>query len=183
MKRLDMKQLIKNRSVFVAILVFALVASIPASTLAQGRTGGSIGVQGGKYGLGFTSSWPAYGLSGTYQKNEEITLEAVIGFLGTVNSYSGRLWYRFKPGAKADIYAVGGAGVYVYDYGLLSRRESVLGLQAGVGVESGIQALVEDPELPPIFFNFEISLGYANFEFYDFSALSFGVGLHYRFGR
>ena len=169
---------------FLAVLLLSVfVVAQPQDALAQnpGSDGTTIGLQGGKYGVGFTSSWPAYGISGVYYANQKISIEAVLGFLGTVNTYSGRLWYRFTPGEKFDIYGVAGAGIYTYDYFL--GNENVLGLQGGAGIESGIQALADDPELPAIFFNLELTLGYANFEFYNFSAISFGAGIHYRFGQ
>ena len=175
-------------SIAATALGLTLAIVVPKQALAQGTTPmeETVGLQGGKFGVGFTSSWPAYGLSGTYQLNQKVTAEAILGFLGVVNSYGGRVWYRFKPDTKFDIYAVGGLAAYVYDYsfGGFGRSESVIGFQAGAGVESGLQTLLDDPEMPPIFFNAEISLAFASFDNYGgFNTLSFGAGVHYRFGN
>jgi len=140
----------------------------------------TVGVQGGRFGVGTASSWPAYGLSGTYHVNEKVTAQAVLGFFGTVSSFSGRGWYRFKRDIKYDLYGYAGAGMYRYDY--FAGNENVLGLGAGVGIEASLQKLFDDADFPPIFANSELGLSYANFEFYNFSALTFGFGIHYRFG-
>jgi len=140
----------------------------------------TVGVQGGPFGVGTASSWPAYGLSGTYLVNERVTAQAVLGFFGTVSSFSGRGWYRFNRNDNYDIYGYAGAGLYRYDSGI--DVESVLGLGAGAGVEVSLAKLFDDEDFPPIFANSELGLSYANFDFYDFSALTFGFGIHYRFG-
>ncbi len=140
----------------------------------------TVGVQGGRYGVGFASSWPAYGVSGTLQISETLTAEAVLGFLGAVSNFSGRAWYRFKRDPSYDLYGYGGAGVYRYGY--FGGTENVLGLGGGVGVEAGLQSLLDDEDLPPIFLNAEFGLAYANFDFYNFSSFTFGSGIHYRFG-
>ncbi len=148
----------------------------------------TVGVQGGRYGLGFGSAWPAYGLSGTLQINETITGEAVLGFFGAVSNFGGRVWYRFNRNEQYDIYAYGCAGVYRYkglDGFLLgnSVSESVLGLGFGAGVEAGLPKLFDDEDFPPIFVNAELGLAIASFEYYGgFSSLSLGFGAHYRFG-
>lgn len=149
----------------------------------------TVGVQGGRYGLGFGSAWPAYGLSGTLQISETITGEVVLGFFGAVSNFGGRVWYRFNRNEKYDIYAYGGAGVYRYtglDGFLLgsSVSESVLGLGFGAGVEAGLPKLFDDEDFPPIFVNAELGLAIASFEYYGgFSSLSLGFGAHYRFGQ
>jgi hypothetical protein len=140
----------------------------------------TVGVQGGRFGVGTASSWPAYGLSGTYHVNEKVTAQAVLGFFGTVSSFSGRGWYRFTRDIKYDLYGYAGAGLYRYDY--VFDTENVLGLGAGVGIEASLQKLFDDDDFPPIFANSELGLSYADFDFYNFSALTFGFGIHYRFG-
>lgn len=144
----------------------------------------TVGVQGGRFGAGMASSWPAYGLSGTYHVNEKVTAQAVLGFFGTVSSFSARGWYRFNRNAEYDIYGYGTAGMYRYNFGtiLFSDTESVLGLGAGAGIETSLGKLFNQEEFPPIFANAELGLTYASFDFYNFSALTFGFGIHYRFG-
>lgn len=144
----------------------------------------TVGVQGGRFGVGTASSWPAYGLSGTYHVNEKVTAQAVLGFFGTVSSFSARGWYRFNRNAEYDIYGYGTVGMYRYDYTTIldNDTESVLGLGAGVGIETSLGKLFDQEDFPPIFANTELGLTYANFDFYSFSALTFGFGIHYRFG-
>lgn len=146
----------------------------------------TVGVQGGRYGIGFGSAWPAYGISGTLQMNQTITVEAVLGLFGTVTNFGGRLWYRFNQNEKYDLYGYGAVGVYRYSARVLGIgvSENVLGLGAGAGIEAGIAKLFDDEELPPIFLNAELGLAFGSFEYYGgFSTLSFGFGAHYRFGE
>jgi hypothetical protein len=172
------------------LFVAALLPLIVPPAAAQDRAAPSqadvedseltVGVQGGRFGVGTASSWPAYGLSGTYHVNEKVTAQAVLGFFGTVSSFSGRGWYRFTRDVKYDLYGYAGAGLYRYDYAV--DTENVLGLGAGVGIETSLQKLFDEDDFPPIFANSEFGLSYANFDFYNFSALTFGFGIHYRFG-
>ena len=145
----------------------------------------TVGVQGGRYGIGAASAWPAYGVSGTLQVSETLTAEAIIGFLGTISNFSARGWYRFTPGEKYDLYGYGSVGVLRYDYRFRGAgdTESVLGLGAGAGIEVSLAKLFDDEDFPPIFANAELGLSYANFDFYNFSTFSFGSGIHYRFGQ
>lgn len=178
-------------AMFAVCLVLGLV-SLPASAQsADGDTDGeTVGLQGGKFGVGFASSWPSYGLSGTLQVSETITAEVLLGFLGALTNVGGKAWYRFNRNEKYDLYGYGTVSMYRYDYSrfdanlmqIVDDTETVFGFGAGAGVEAGIRKLFGDDELPPIFLNWEIGLGIANFEFYDFSAFVFGGGIHYRFG-
>lgn len=145
----------------------------------------TVGVQGGRFGVGFTSSWPAYGLSGTMQVSESLTAEAVLGMLGTVSNFGGRLWYRFSRNPAYDLYGYGAASMYRYGYnlGALGRgSENVLGFGGGAGVEASLRTLFGDENFPPIFVNVEAGLAFANFEYYNFSSFTLGAGIHYRFG-
>lgn len=152
-----------------------------AQTVSAQETEQSVGLQGGRYGIGFASSWPAYGLSGTLQVNEKITAEAVLGFFGTVSNIGARGWYRFNRKPEYDLY--GYAGVGLYQWGNRVYNEDVIGLGGGVGIEAGLGRLFDDPSFPPIFVNAEVGLAYANFKYYNFSSFIFGAGVHYRFGN
>lgn len=116
------------------------------------------------------------------QVSEKLTAEAILGFLGNVSTYSARGWYRFNRNPEYDLYGYAGAGVYRYGYDILGINENVLGLGAGVGVEASLAKLFDDEDFPPIFLNTELGLAYANFDYYNFSSLSYGFGIHYRFG-
>lgn len=174
-----------------AVVALTLVLLAAAEGAAQTPTPDAatptepVGSQGGRFGLGFASSWPSYGLSGTMQVNDAITAEAVVGLLGTVSNLGGRVWYRFNQAPARDFYGYGAAGLYRYDYSVVgvSDTESVVGLGGGVGVESGLRHLFDDESFPPIFINAEVGIAIASFEYYNFSALNFGMGIHYRFGQ
>lgn len=134
----------------------------------------------GPYGLGFTSSWPSYGISGTLDLSDKITAEVVLGLLGTVSNFSGRAWYRFRQEEDYDVYAYGGAGLYRWSGSVLSENSLAFG--AGGGVEASLARLLDDADFPPVFVNTEVGLAFANFRYYNFSSFVFGVGIRYRFG-
>ena len=171
-------------SLLVACSFFTVhvVAAQEAEVIEDDNPGNAptVGVQGGRYGVGFASSWPAYGVSGTLQLSETLTAQAVLGFLGAVTNLSARGLYRFRRSPEYDIYAYGAVGAYRYGY--FAGTESVLGVGGGGGIEAGLQRLFDDEDFPPIFVNAEVGLGFANFEYYNFSAFVFGAGVHYRFG-
>jgi hypothetical protein len=156
----------------------------------QAGDGTTVGVQGGRYGVGFASSWPSYGLSGTLLISETLTGEVILGFLGAITNVGARGWYRFNTNHNYDIYAYGGLSLLMYRYDTFDpstsstrkKTETVPGIGAGVGMEFSLQQLLEDESFPPLFFSIELGLAIASFEFYDFSFLSFGAGIRYRFG-
>ena len=176
---------------FVHVLMFCLSFAMIEAAAAQDLAEPTVGAQAGKYGIGFASSWPAYGLSGTMRINEKITAEAVVGFLGTISNFGARGWYRFNRNPTWDLYGYAGASLYRYEYSTFvsstfrtqRATENVLGLGGGVGIEAGIQTLFKDESLPPIFLNWEVGIALANFDYYNFSSFSFGGGVHYRFGN
>lgn len=155
----------------------------------QAVGGTTVGMQGGRYGVGFASSWPAYGLSGTLQFSETFTGEVILGFLGVVSNIGARAWYRFNTNHNYDIYAYGGLSLLMYRYDTFDssfnrtkKTETVPGIGAGVGMEFSLQQLLDDDTFPPLFFTLELGLSIASFNNYDFSFLSFGSGIRYRFG-
>ena len=147
----------------------------------------TVGLQGGKYGVGFAASFPAFGVSGTYQISETLTAEAILGIFGVISNYSLRGWYRFNRNQKYDIYGYGGLSILQYRYRTFTNNrrntESVPGVGVGAGIEYGIQELFNDHDLPPLFFNLEFGLVLANFEHYSLSSMVFGSGIRYRFGN
>jgi hypothetical protein len=161
------------------LLLLGLALAAVQTATAQ-DSGPTVGLQGGRYGLGVTSSWPAYGVSGTLQLTDKITAEAVLGFFGTVSNFGGRGWYRFNRNVNYDLY--GYAGASLYHWGNQLYDESVLGLGGGVGIEAGLATLLNDETFPPIVVNAEVGMAFADFEYYDFSSFVFGAGVHYRFG-
>lgn len=155
----------------------------------QAVGGTTVGMQGGRYGVGFASSWPAYGLSGTLQFSETFTGEVILGFLGVISNIGARAWYRFNTNHNYDIYAYGGLSFLMYRYDTFDsnfnrskKTETVPGIGVGVGMEFSLQQLLDDDTFPPLFFTLELGLSIASFNNYDFSFLSFGSGIRYRFG-
>lgn len=138
-----------------------------------------VGAQSGRFGIGTGSSWPAYGVSGTYRVTDQITAEAILGLFGAIQSITGRGWYRFQQDPTYDLYAFGTAGIMRYDY--IIDTESSLGLGGGVGIEFSWAKILDNADFPPIFSNIDIGLVLANFDRYNWSGFSFGGGIHYRF--
>jgi hypothetical protein len=157
-----------------------LQAEAESSEMADGET---VGVQGGRFGIGFASSHPAYGISGTLQMSETLTAQAILGVFSFWNVISGRIWFRFNRNETYDIYGYGAAGIIGYR----GYSDSNLLIGFGGGVEVSAPALFEDEDFPPIFANAEIGFNIGcntnRFNAYSgCSGLSFGTGIHYRFG-
>lgn len=188
-------------SVFALVLLMGWATGLPDAR-AQGQnptaTGESakliditapVGSQSGPFSVGIGSSWPAYGISGTYRVSELVTAEAILGLMGTVQSFAARGWYRFVQDPTYDVYGYVTAGLLRYDYDRflgfdrISDTESVLGFGGGAGIELSWAKILDKPDFPPIYSNIDVGFMYANFEFYDWSGLGMGGGIHYRFGN
>lgn len=160
-------------------LLAALLLSAPA--LHAQDEAPTVGVQDGKFGVGFASAFPAYGVSAAYYHNETLTGSVVVGFLGNVTAYGGRVWYRFRRDVPYDLYAYGSLASYRVD--VFFFEESALGYGAGVGIEASLKQLLNSEDFPPVFVNAEIGLAGASWDTYGgFSAVGVGVGAHIRFG-
>lgn len=132
-----------------------------------------------RFGIGTGSAFNAFGISGTYDVNETITAEAILGIFGSLTSLGGRVWYRFNRNEGYDLYGFG--GVSFLSYGSFIDEDAV-GVSGGVGIEVGLPQLIGDPDFPPIFLNADIGLGFATFDAYDgFSLFGGGGGIHFRF--
>lgn len=129
------------------------------------------------FGVGFQSSWPSFGVSGTIDLNERFALQGVAGFFGRINMFAGRGLYRFSREELWSLYGYGSAGAVTHSF--RTEREVTVGLGAGVGLEYDWRAWQR--KLPPIRWNLEIGLAYADFDFYDYTGLTFGGGVQYRF--
>ena len=164
----------------VTLLVLGLT-SVPAA--AQDADDEAAGIESASpFGVGFQASWPAYGLSGLYDVNEQITAQAVIGFLGTVTTFAGRGIYRFQRDDLYNLYGFGEAGVLRWA-GAGFASETALGIGGGAGIEFDLAEAFssETDSFPPLFASLEIGLTLANFDNYNFSLLGLGGGIHYRF--
>lgn len=156
-----------KQSAFIAIgLLMCIVVSIPSTAADRG-----------KFGVGFQSSFPAWGLSGMYDLNRDLSLQAILGFLGDLNTYAGRGVYRFHNDDAWNAYGYGMLGLWTHTF--LNRSYSAVGFGLGAGIEYDWRAF--DENLPPLFWNLELGLGFVNLDYYNFSTFMFGVGVHYRF--
>lgn len=151
---------------FVMLLLVCLFITPPADA-----------VERGTYGVGFQSSFPAWGLSGMMDLNPDVSLQAIIGFLGNLNTFAGRGLYRFHHEDFWNAYGYGMLGLWTYS--LLGQSESAIGFGFGAGLEYDWRGFNED--LPPLFWNLELGVGIVNLDLYNFSSFMLGVGVHYRF--
>ncbi|GAB4370747.1 MAG: hypothetical protein Kow0042_13140 [Calditrichia bacterium] len=174
---------------FGLLLVVFLVLSVAGVVFAQEKPGAEIKAdKETKYGVGFQATFPAYGISGMMDINEMISAQGIVGFFGNLNTYAVRGLYRFQQKNFWDLYGYGMVGAWSYTGLKVSNgskleetTETVLGFGAGVGIEYDWRGW--NSELPPLFWNLELGLGFANFDAvdYNFSTLLFGAGVHYRF--
>ena len=165
-----------RRCLPVAIMVLGLAAVLPVE-----RSYAQDAEPATRFGIGFQSSWPSYGISGLYDLSEQITLQGIIGAFGTVTNFGVRGLYRFQTEDKYDLYGFGTAGMWSYDYSV--DTENVVGFGGGAGVELDWRRILtpEDNSFPPLFSSIDIGFVLANFEHYDFSGVTIGGGFHYRF--
>lgn len=136
------------------------------------------------YGVGAQFAAPAFGISGIYDFTDQVSGQAVFGFFGALQSYSGRVLYRFNRKKAYDLYGFGTVGIWRYSPGIGSSS-SATGIGGGVGLEYSWQHLFDSADVPPLFGNIElgfITLG-SEFSGYSYSAFTYGVGIHYRFGN
>jgi hypothetical protein len=134
-----------------------------------------------RFGIGFQSAWPSYGISGQYDVTDRVTAQAIVGAFGTVSNFGARGLYRFDQQDKYDLYGFATAGLWSYDYTVAT--ENVVGFGGGGGVELDWRRILspDDNSFPPLFSSIDIGFVLANFDYYDFSSFSIGGGIHYRF--
>jgi hypothetical protein len=135
------------------------------------------------FGIGFQSSWPAYGLSALWDVSDTFTAQGVIGAFGGLTTLSARGLYHFQREEKYSLYGFGTFGIWRNSYNDLDRSESETspGFGGGAGVDLDWRSIIGDDEFPPLYSSIDLGFVAATFDHYDFSGLVFGVGLHYRF--
>jgi hypothetical protein len=139
-----------------------------------------------RFGIGFQSSWPAYEISGLHDVNDRITAQAVVGAFGTLSTLSGRVLYNFQKEEKHALYGYGTSGVWRHSFRSVgfSDSETSFGAGGGAGVELNWRNIVDDsPDstFPRLFSSLDIGFVTARFDWYDFSGITIGGGIHYRF--
>jgi hypothetical protein len=159
--------------------------SVAVAALAIGLAAGGASAQSNaadtesKFGIGLQSAWPSYGISGLYDMSETVTLQAVIGALGTVTNFGGRAMYRFQTAPKYDLFAFGTVGLWRVAG---SYDESVVGAGGGAGIELDWASIFDDGEFPPLYSTIDIGFVAASWDAYaGWSGFTMGGSLHYRF--
>ena len=145
----------------------------------------------GKYGIGFQSTYPAWGLAGTMNINEKISVDAIIAPIGSLSYFGGRAKYVFREGKEVEdilsqyrFYGVAGIGVWIWSYDnfdwttgkTYTDHETAFGFSVGAGIEYKIKGF------DLLTFNTELALGIGSLGYWDSSVhLDWGVGFRYYF--
>jgi hypothetical protein len=143
--------------------------------------------EGSRFGIGFQSAWPAYGISGLYDVNDRITAQAVVGAFGALSTLSGRGLYHFQREPSYTAYGYGTVGAWRHSFRLLheTQSETSLGLGGGAGIELNWRTILGNDSgestYPPLFSSIDLGFVLANFARYNFSGIVIGAGMHYRF--
>lgn len=160
-------------------LSFAVVALALATPRLEAQ-------EASRFGIGFQSSWPAYGISGIYDVNDKVTAQVVLGAFGALTTISARGLYHFQKEQKHSLYGYGTAGLWRHSFrGFgVSETENSPGLGAGAGVELNWREIIDDgdePTFPRLYSSLDLGFVAASFDHYNFSGFVIGGGLHYRF--
>lgn len=174
-----MAHLMKKKTCLLAIFLLLLLCAYPAHLYAQAQdTTSQAQFEPTRFGVGFQSTWPAFGLSGMMDITETITAQAVFGFFGSFTTVTGRGLYHFRQEEFWDMYGYGMLGLWRYNTRFIEAENS-LGIGVGAGIQYDWRAL--DSNLPPIYWSIELGISYFSFEEFDFNFITFGTGIHYRF--
>ena len=133
--------------------------------------------------LGFQSASLSYshGLSAKMDFTDKITGQAILGFLGTFNTYTARGLYKFNQDRFYNMYGYGSVGLWSWDGGRYWDDETSMTFGGGAGFEYDIRGLGADKNFP-VFINAELGLNIVNFDNYgSVSTLGLGIGVHYKF--
>ena len=171
-------------------MVLLLCFGSSAAFAEEGTETGQEGAET-RFGVGFQSSWPAWGLSGMVDVNDRIAVQGIVGFIGDLKTYAGRGIFRFRREDKWNAYGYAMVGAWSYTGAKISvvypyieeTTETAMGFGGGIGIEYDWRNWMTVSDLPSIMWNFEIGLANVNFDEvdYNFSSFTFGVGAHYRF--
>jgi fluoride ion exporter CrcB/FEX len=134
-----------------------------------------------RFAVGFQSSFPAFGVSAILDLGDQIAVQGVLGAFGTVSTFSGRGIYCFQQERAYNLYGFGTVGLWRWSgFGI---SENSVGVGGGGGIELDWRAIFspEDGSFPPLVSSIDIGFTAANFDNYNFNALTIGAGLHYRF--
>lgn len=91
-----------------SVVVLLAILFIPYFLHSQAGQEDPHEVQTYKYGVGFQGTFPASGLSGMMNITDEIAIQAIAGFFGTLRTFSGRGLYKFQ---QEDFWDLCGYGI------------------------------------------------------------------------
>jgi hypothetical protein len=129
--------------------------------------------------VGLQSSYPAHGLSVKMDLDSKISVQGILGFLGTVNSYTVRGIYKFKKEQFYNLYGFGSLGMMTWDGTGTYADETIFGIGGGGGLEYDLRGI--DRTFIPLYLNFELNFNLTDFDNYNMSVAGLGLGLHYKF--
>ncbi len=162
-----MKEIRHTKNYLGALLGAACLVSANSSIAADGI---SLGLQGG-----LNSSGPSV----RYPISDTLSVQGIIGALGTVTSVSGRGLLFFRQTEELDWYYFGGLQFINVDTGIFGS-ENAFGISGGVGLDYDLRNAI--PEAPPIVLSGEIGASFASFDnFNGFNLFNIGIGVHYLF--
>lgn len=130
--------------------------------------------------LGLETGTLTGGLSIKMPFSDILTAQGVIGFFGTLTSYTARGLYNFSDYSGAQVYGYGAATLWETSNNFAFASETAFGVGGGVGIDYNLQLAF--PDLPPISVNAEVGVNLAQFDnFGGFNTFGLGIGVHYRF--
>ena len=172
--------LLKKNKLIQATLV-ALVSSAFATSSFAAQKKDKLGLDEIKFeniAFGYQFNVDSHGLSARMDLSEKLSAQAILGVFGEVSNYTVRGRYHLATDQKWDAYAYVSAGLYTWEDDDFAG-ENVPAVGAGIGMEYDWQNL--DSGFPPITWSFELDVNTADFDNYDYSNFSIGIGAHYRF--
>ena len=170
-----------KRLMIIVFVMVVMVGRVANSAIVE-KTAQRTPQKKAKFGVGFQYTFPACGLSGIMDVTPNTSIQGIFGFFGDLKMFAGKGIYRFKKEHYWNIYGYGEVGVFsITGYGNWRNQkiinETSMGFSTGAGIEYGWQAL--SPNLPPVWWNFELGLG--TVMDYGFPTMFYGCGAHYRF--
>jgi len=158
-----------------AIVFFLLVASV----------GFAEGKNETRFGIGLQATVPTIGISGMIDVTENVSVQGTLGVFGGLKIYGGRGIFRRYEDPYRNAYGYVAISAICYsessDFGKLIKAATAIGVGIGAGKECNWQTW--STKLPPIWWNYEVGLGYwsKNEHTDGFLYPIAGVGAQYRF--
>ena len=132
-----------------------------------------------KYSLGYQGALYYSGLSFKKSINEKAAVQGIVEPVGIVKVFAARYLMTLRTSEKWKSYGYGVGGVRMISFAGYSSSAPSFG--AGAGFEYDFRAIA--PDLPPLYISLELGfeMSPTDAELYNYSGISFGVGVHYAF--